>query len=638
MQQEQLQENNMPKSATEATRRANADLLNRLPFDNTQDYADARRGLIVETPDLVIRNEAGEPFWDMKSYYDFLGGGAKAPDTVNPSYWRHEQLGALAGLFEVTDGVWQVRGYDLANMTLIRSNTGYIIVDPLGAAETARAALALAFQHLGKKPIVAVVITHSHFDHFGGLEGVVSIDDVVSGAIPVIAPDGFNEAVVSENIFAGRAMNRRACYQFGPQLPHGPQGLVGTSMGSGGKSGLIFPNTFVLRTGERMTIDGVEFVFQLTLDSESPAQMCFHLPQFRALCMADITVYTLHNLLPFRGAQVRSGKLWAHHIHEALELFGDVSDVLFICHHWPCWGRDRIANFLRKQRDIYKFINDQTVRRINHGQTMAEIAEEVDLPDGLGLEWFNRSYYGHVNHDIKATYQRYLGWFDANPAHLHELPPVEASRRYVEFMGGADAVLRRARAYFDQGDYRWVAQVVNHVVFADPENREARELQADALEQLGYQAESSTWRSCYLNGAMELRGGIKKVPMSPIGLSAVANMPTELLLDYLATQVDPARAGDRPIRLNLLFYAPREDWQWTLENAVMNCWDKPLQQADAEYMLTRDTFNRIACRQISARKAIDSGAVQARGDKDALARMFGVLEDLPDFWFNIVTP
>ena len=631
----------MHKPATETTRKANAEFLKHLPFDDVRDAEDARRGLIAETPDLVIRNDAGGVVWDMKSYADFLIAGRAAPDTVNPSLWRQERLCTLAGLFEVTDGVWQVRGYDLANMAVIRSRSGYIVVDPLGTVETARAAIELVYRLLGRKPITAVVITHSHADHFGGLEGVVSAADVLSGAVPVIAPGGFNEAAVSENIFVGRAMNRRACYQFGPQLPRGPRGQVGTSVGKSlptGSGRLAFPNTFVRRTGERLTVDGVEFVFQMTPDTESPAQMCFYLPQFRALCMADMILRTLHNLLPFRGAQVRSPKLWARYLHEALELFGDESDVLFICHNWPCWGRDRIADFIGKQRDAYKFINDQTVRHINHGQTMTEIAEAVDLPEALRRAWFNRYYYGHVSHDIKAVYQRYLGWFDANPAHLHELPPVEAGRRYVEFMGGAAEVLRKARAAFAKGEYRWVAQVVNHVVFADPENREARELQADALEQMGYQAESSTWRNCYLSAAMELREGVRKIAIAPLSLSMVSNMPTELLLDYLATLVDPAKAGDTATRLNLHFTDLGEDWQWTLESAVMNCWARPLPQADAECTLTRDTFNKIACRQLPAREAITSGAVRTRGDADALARMFAALEDQPDFWFNIVTP
>ncbi|WP_288229112.1 alkyl sulfatase dimerization domain-containing protein [uncultured Desulfovibrio sp.] len=632
----------MHKPATKATQKANAAFLEKLPFDNVQDFEDAWRGLIAETPDLAIKNDAGEIVWDMQSYYAFLHKDAEAPDTVNPSYWRHERLNTIAGLFEVTDGIWQVRGYDLANMTLIRSDSGYIVIDPLGSVETARAALDLTFSHLGRKPVVAVLITHSHWDHFGGVEGVVSAEDVASGKIPLIVPDKFTEEVVSENVFVGRGMSRRACYQFGNQLPRGPRDQVGSGLGkgaSGGKNAPVFPSRVIMKTGETLRVDGVDFIFQMTPDAEAPAEMCFYLPQFKALCMAELVTCHLHNVIPFRGAQARSTKQWARHIQESLDLFGDRSEVLFITHHWPRWGREAIIRYLEKQRDLYKFINDQTVRRINHGQTMLEIAEELDLPPALGREWYNRGYYGHLNHNIKATYQKYLGWFDCNPAHLHALPPEEAGRRYVEFMGGPAEVLRKARVCFEQGEYRWVAQAVSHVVFAFPDNREARDLLADALEQMAYQAECGTWRNCFLTGAMELREGVKKsATMNTISTSTVANMPTELLLDYLAVQVDPAKAEGASIRINLHFGDLKENWRWTLENSVMNCWNKSLPEADAEYDLSRATFNALVCKELTVEQAFASGAITERGSRGALSRMFGMLEETPDFWFNIVTP
>lgn len=632
----------MCKYATDITRKINAEFLRKLPFDDTRDFEDVRRGLIAETPDLVIRNEAGQSAWEMQPYYGMYAANAEAPETVNPSFWRGERLNTIAGLFEVTDGIWQVRGYDAANLTLVRSNSGYIVIDTLGSVETARAAMDLAYRHLGRKPVVAVLLTHSHVDHYGGVEGVVSAADVKSGAVPLIAPDKYTEATVRENVFVGPAMHRRAAYQFGMLLPRGPEGRVGIGLGkeiSCGRISMVFPNKVIRETGERLTIDGVDFVFQMTPDAEAPAEMCIHLPQFKALCMAELINSTLHNILPFRGALARSAKLWARHIQEALQLFGDQTEALFITHHWPRWGRDRIAAFLRKQRDLYKFINDQTVRRMNRGQTMIEIAEELELPEGLGREWSNRGYYGHLNHNIKATYQRYLGWFDANPAHLNALPPEEAGRRYVEFMGGPQEVLRKARECFDKGEYRWVAQVLDHVVFAFPENREARELEAEALEQMAYQSECGTWRNCFLTGALELRAGIRKsaIPQGS-GAAGMANLPTELLLDSLAVRVDPAKAEGAAVRLNLHFTDTREDWQWTLEDAVMNCWDRPLRDADADYTLSRAVFNRIACGSITAGEAIASGEVREQGGKGALARMFNVLEDQPDFWFNIVTP
>jgi len=634
-------ENTMHKPATDVTRKVNAEFLKQLPFENTQDFEDIRRGLIAETPDLAIRDTSGNVVWDMKSYYGFMGGDAAAPDTVNPSLWRHERLTTLAGLFKVVDGIWQVRGYDISNMTLIRSDSGYIIVDPLTSVETAQAALALAFKHLGAKPIVAVIVTHSHADHYGGLEGVVSAADVKSGAVRLVAPDKFAEETVSESILVGKAMARRACYQFGTLLDRGPQAQVGSGLGkdtSTGRVSLLFPNTTITKTGETLNIDGVDFVFQMTPDAEAPAEMCFYLPQFKALCMAELVNSHLHNLLPFRGAKVRSAKQWAHHLQEALEIFGGKTDVLFITHHWPCWGRDNVAVYLRKQRDLYKFINDQTVRRINHGQTMIEIAEELKLPEGLDKEWFNRGYYGHLNHNVKATYQWYLGWFDANPAHLHELPPVEASRKYVEYMGGPDEVLRKAQASFAEGEYRWVAQVVNHLVFAYPGNEAARALQADALEQMGYQSEGGTWRNCYLTGALELRGESKRrAALGSVNAAALTNLPTELLLDYLAVQLDPAKAEGVALRLNLRFTDVQENWQWTLHDAVMNCWAAPLQDADAEYTLSRDAFNAIACGATSVDAAIASGAVVEIGQAGALQRMFAALEQ-DGQWFNIVLP
>lgn len=632
----------MFKPATPTTREANRKFREKVPFHKTDDLAAVRRGLIAETPDLVIRNARGDVIWDIKTYYDFMGKGQAAPDTANPSYWRHEQKETVAGLFEVVDGIWQVRGYDIANLTLIRSDHGYIVVDALTSPETARAALDFAFTHLEKKPIVAIVVTHSHGDHYNGIPGLVDVKDIESGKIPLIVPDKFTDEIGNENIFVGRAMRRRTSYQFGQSLPKGPEGTLGAALGKSLASGAVNyvrPTTLIKETGETFNIDGVEFVFLMTPEAEAPAEFCFYLPQYRALCMAELVNNHLHNLLPLRGAQARSAKLWSHHLQEALNLFGDKTDVLFITHHAPTWGGEEVRDLLKRQRDLYKFINDQTIRRINHGQTMIEIAEELDLPDSLGQDWNNRGYYGHLNHNVKATYQRYLGWFDCNPANLNALPPEEAGRRYVDFMGGVDETLAKAKKSFEAGDYRWAAMVLNHLVFGHPDCKEAKELLADAYEQLGYQAECGTWRNCYLNGARELRDGLPPAShATTVSPTAVANMPMELLLDYLATQVDPAKAEGKKLSVNLDFTDIGEQWNWSLENSVMNCWNGALPDADTRYSLPRSVFDAIVSEKTTAEAAIAGGSIKESGKKGALAELFAVLEERPNFFFGIVTP
>ncbi len=495
----------MAKPATEITKAVNAKYLKTCPFQDNSDLADVRRGLIAEARDLVIKNDKGEIIWDMKSFYDMVDANPDCPDTVNPSYWRHECRQTVAGLFEVTDGIWQVRGFDIANLTLVSSDHGYIIIDVLGAPETAKAALDFAFKHIPKKPITGIIITHSHGDHYNGLEGIVDVKDIETGKIPLVVPDKFTEQVGNESIFVGRAMRRRTAYQFGQRLPKNIHANIGTGLGkslSRSQTNYVKPNVIITQTGETLTIDGIEIIFQMTPETEAPAEFCLYIPKYRALCMAELINAHIHNLLPLRGAQARSAKLWAYYINEALMLFGDKTDVMFITHHWPCWGSENIRKYLSKQRDAYKFINDQTIRLINHGQTMIEIAEDLEFPDALDQEWFNRGYYGYLNHNVKATYQRYLGWFDCNPSNLNALPPEEAGRHYVEFMGGVAETLRKARESMAKGEYRWAAMVLNHVVFGFPDNAEAKELLADAYEQLGYQAECGTWRNCYLNGAM----------------------------------------------------------------------------------------------------------------------------------------
>ncbi len=632
----------MAKPASEATKAINKKILEVLPFKDKSDLADVRRGIIAEAKDLVIKNDKGDIIWDMKSYYDMVAANPECPDTVNPSYWRHECRETVAGLFEVTDGIWQVRGFDLANLTLIRSDHGYIALDVLSTRETAKAAMDFAFKYLPQKPITGVIVTHSHSDHYNGIDGVVDVKDIESGKIPLIVPDKFTEQVGNEAIFVGRAIRRRIAYQLGHRLPRNPRGNLGTGLGKSmamGSTNYVKPNIVITRTGETINVDGIDLEFQLTPETEAPAEMCVYIPKYRALCMAELINAHMHNLLPLRGAQARSAKLWSYYLNEALVLFGDRTDVMFITHHWPCWGSENIKKYLKKQRDAYKFINDQTIRMVNHGQTMVEIAEDLELPGALGKEWFNRGYYGYLNHNVKATYQRYLGWFDCNPSNLNALPPEEAGRHYVEFMGGVEETLCKATESMAKGEYRWAAMVLNHVVFGFPNNERAKDLLADAYEQLGYQAECGTWRNCYLNGAMELREGLPAPNhLSTIGKSTINNMNTVLLLDYLATRVDPEKADGLNININISFTDTDETWNWSLENSVMNYWPKEVADGQAQYDMSRKTFNAIANGDTSVDQAIASGEIKETGKNGSLASMFGVLEEYPDFFFGVVTP
>lgn len=527
------------KGAHARTVEVNAGFAERLPLGEDADFERASRGLIAQHPTGTIGGR-GLPAWDIHRH-DFIRESDLSPDTVNPSLWRQARLNCIHGLFAVTDRVWQVRGYDISNITFIAGDTGWIVIDPLTSCETAAAALALADDHLGARPVVAVIYTHSHLDHFAGVLGVTTEADVAAGRCRVIAPAGFLAEAVAENVIAGPAMMRRSLYMFGPLLPSGPQGQVDAGLGKTtaiGTVSLVPPTEDITHTGQELVIDGVRVVFQMTPETEAPAEMNFHFPDLRLLCMAENCTHTMHNLLTPRGAQVRDSLAWSKYIHEAIELFADTTENCFASHHWPRFGADDVRSYLTQQRDLYRWLHDQTMRLANKGLTPIEIAEELDLAPELETEFHVRGYYGTVNHNVKAVYQRYLGWFDANPANLHPHPPERAAAKFVEYMGGADAVLARARADFDAGDFRWVAQVVNHVVFAEPGNEAAKALQADALEQLGYQAESAVWRNFYLSGANELRHGHLNLGRADLGGLASA-MTTEMLFDAIAVRLDP---------------------------------------------------------------------------------------------------
>lgn len=630
-----------PKDATRFTEAANHALLKELAWSDRQDFESARRGFIASLDDPVIADPNGRPVWNLAAY-PFLGDEA-APPSVNPSLWRQSRLLALNhGLFKVTDGIYQIRGFDLSDMSIIETDSGYVVVDPMISVPTARAGMELVHQHVGRKPIVAVIYTHSHIDHWGGVKGVIDEADVKAGKVKVIAPEHFMEYAISENVIAGNVMSRRASYMYGNLLPRDPKGQVGAGLGQTTSTGavtLIEPTDDVTHTGQTITVDGLEIEFQMTPGTEAPAEMNFLFPKYRALCMAENCTHVMHNLYTLRGAQVRDAKAWAYYIDDAIERFAGRYDVIFASHHWPTWGEEAGVDFLKKQRDMYKYLHDETLRLVNQGYTLLEIPELIELPAELFRAWYNRGYYGTVSHNVKAIYQRYLGFFDGNPATLHPLPPEAAGKKYVEFMGGADALLAKARAAFDQGEYRWVAQVVNHLVFADPDNRAARELQADALEQLGYQAESGPWRNFYLSGAKELRDGVLDLaaPKSA-GADTVRATPLDMFFDLLAVRLNGPRATGKVITLNARFTDIGEDYALRVENGVLNyARGRQAADADATLITTREALDKVVLGEATAAEMLATGEARIEGDPAKLAEFLSLLDTF-EFRFNIVTP
>jgi len=626
------------KPATAITARRNREAAATLPFADEEDFAEATRGLVARFEPATVTGADGNQVWDLESYA-FLAG--EAPDTVHPSLWRQSKLNRVAGLFEIAPGFYQLRGFDLSNMHVVEGEKGIVVIDPLISAETAAAALALYRRHRGERPVTGLIYTHSHIDHFGGAKGVVSPEEVEERAIPVLAPAEFLHHAISENVYAGTAMGRRAGYMYGAKLGRGPDGQVGSGLGqttSLGTVTLIPPNLDVTRTGQEETIDGVRIVFQLTPGTEAPAEMNFHFPDQRVLCIAENATRTMHNILTPRGALVRDPRIWAHYLEEAIELFGADSDTLFAVHHWPLWGQERIVDYLKKQRDLYAYLHDQTLRLLNQGLTGPEIAEALELPPSLAREWHCRGYYGSVSHNAKGIYQRYMGWFDGNPAHLWQHPPVESARRHIEFMGGAEAVLERARRSFEQGDYRWVVEVVNHVVFAEPGNEAARELQADALEQLGYGSENAVWRNFFLMGALELREGIVGTPTDSAAPDILAQLSVGQILDAMATRLDGPRAWDARLTINWEVTNPDEKHLIEVENGVLNHRpDRHHPEADATLTIERRALNEMLAKTADLAELATSGRLRVEGDGEKLGQLLGLLDE-PDPGFAIVTP
>ncbi len=560
---------------------------------------------------------------------------------MHPSLWRQAQLNNVHGLFEVVPGIYQVRGYDISNISFVRGDRGWIVIDPLTITATAQAARGLIDAQFGRLPIVAVIYTHSHADHYGGIHGVVTDEEVESGAVRIIAPEGFLDAAVSENVTAGPAMTRRATFMYGVLLPTGPFGHVDAGLGKTipiGERGLVAPTESIDESGTVVEIDGVPIEFQLTPGTEAPAEMNFYFPTYRAVCMAENCTATLHNVYTPRGAEIRDALGWSVYIDDAVDLFLDRSDVAFASHHWPRWGRDDIEAFLGGQRDLYRYLHDETMRLANHGYTSTEIAEMITLPSALADEWFNRDYYGTVNHNVKAVYQRYLGWFDANPAHLHELPPVEAATRFVEYMGGAEAVLDRAREDYERGDYRWVAQVVNHVVFADPTNQVARRLQADALEQLGYQSESGPWRSFYLTGAQELRNGTPSLPglRDAVSVDIMRAMTPAMVLDNCAVKLNGPRAAEHQLEFDIELTDRGESYRVIVANGTLR--HRPARDPATTVVHTAmETLINLTSGDITLADAETSATLRVTGPVEPFATFVSLLDQF-DLFFPIIEP
>ncbi|HEY7455646.1 MAG TPA: alkyl sulfatase dimerization domain-containing protein [Solirubrobacterales bacterium] len=603
------------------------------------DFEEARRGLVATFDPPVVENDRGRVVWDLRRY-EFLDG--ESPDSADPNLWRQAQLGRIAGLFELAPGLYQLRGFDISNMHVIEGRDGVVVVDPLISTECAAAALALYREHRGERPVTGLLYTHSHVDHFGGAKGVVSSADVEAG-VPVLAPTGFLHHAVGENVFAGTAMARRAGYMFGAPLEPGPRGQLGAGLGQTNSTGtisLVPPTREVTATGQEEVVDGIRFAFQLTPGTEAPAEMNFHLPELGALCAADNVARSMHNILTPRGALVRDARIWARYLDETIDLFAASTEVLFTGHHWPCWGRERIVELLEKQRDLYAYLHDQTLRLLNEGYTGAEIAEAIELPPSLAEEWSCREFYGSISHNTKAIYQRYMGWFDGNPAHLWQHPPRERARRYVDAIGGIEAALERGRAAIAEGDLRWAAELLDHAVFAEPENEEARELQATALERLGHGAENATWRNFFLMGAKELREGSDRTPNPAASAppDVVANLSVAQLLDAMAIRLDGPRAWHARLRIDWVISEPDEEHALTVRNGVLH--HRPGRHdpaAEASLLVDREALDQLLLKTADVAELATSGRLRIEGEGERLGELLGLLEE-PDPGFPIVTP
>jgi len=629
------------KPASQHTQEANAAVLQALPFNDKQDFENAQRGFIAKPEIATIKDAQGNVVWDLEQYKTYISIDKNAPDTVNPSLWRNTQLVMQHGLFKVTDNIYQIRGFDLTNITFIQGKTGWIVFDPLISPETAKAALDFINEQLGERPVIAIVYSHSHIDHYGGATGIATAEEVASGKVQVISPEHFTEHAVSENVIAGNAMGRRAVYMYGAMLPRNAKGGVNGGLGmtvSTGLAGLLLPSHEITKTGEKLNIDGVNMEFQLTPGSEAPAEMNTWFPDFKALWMAENTTNTMHNILTLRGAQVRDALIWSSYLDETIDTWGDEATVKFQSHHWPVWGSEHIVPYFKKQRDIYKFTHDQSVRLMNQGYTGEEISEMIKLPAELEQNWATRGYYGTLRHNSRAVYQRYMGWYNGNPANLNNLPPEMVAKKYMEFMGGEEAVIKKATTSFKKGEYRWVAEVMKHAVFANPKSTDAKELLADAFEQLGYQAESGPWRSVYLQGAFELRNGVPSAGGTQTATpDTIRAMTPDMLFDYLAVRLDSAKAAGKVLDINIDFSDLNSKYTLTLENAVLHHSKNQVKKPDVALVMSMKTMNSIQLKELTFDEAIKNGSVKISGSSEKFKEFLGMLDDF-NFWFNVVTP
>ncbi len=629
------------KEATEITVKTNDSILSYLDFTDKQDFEDANRGFIATLPDMEIKDAKGHVIWNLKDYA-FLDK-EKAPATVNPSLWRQARLNMANGLFKVTDKIYQIRGFDLSNMTIIEGKTGLIVIDPLISPECAKAGLDLYYEKMGKKPVRAVIHTHSHIDHYGGVKGVITEEDAKSGKVKVIAPKGFFEAAISENVYAGTAMGRRALFHTGAVLPKNERGQVDDGLGktaSLGESGIIEPNVIVSETGQKMNVDGIDIVFLMAPNTEAPAEMLFYFPQFKTLCAAEDCTHNLHNLYTLRGAEVRDAKAWWKTLDHVINMWGADVQVMFAQHHWPTWENKRVNEMLASQRDMYKYIHDRSLNLINQGYTMLEVGEMVKLPESLNKKFYNRSYYGTVNHDAKAVYQKYIGFYSGNPADLYQLVPEEAAKKFVEYMGGADAIIKKAKKDYAKGEYRWVAEVMNKVVFADPNNKEAKQLEADALEQLGYQTECGTWRNNFLQAANELRNGVAELPITGVASpSTIKGMTLDMIFDYMGIRLNVDKANGKKMAFNVEVQDTKDKYALMLENSVLiYTKGKQIKNPDATIILTSKVpFNEVVAGYTKLDDQVKAGKIKITGDQKKLNELFA-MQDNFKLMFNVVTP
>lgn len=627
------------KDASSFTKSVNQQYQQSLPFNNRQDFDDAQRGFIAP-----LLNEGKLTTPDGKVYYRALDYqfdiNAPAPSTVNPSLWRQSQVNGISGLFKVTDRMYQVRSQDISNITFIEGDTGIIVIDPLVTPNSAKASLDLYFKHRPQKPIVAVIYTHSHADHYGGVKGLVSEADVKAGKVQIIAPEGFLEEAISENVLAGNIMSRRALYSYGLLLPHNAQGNIGNGLGvtlATGDPSIIAPTHSITKTGEKLNIDGLDFEFLMAPGSEAPSEMHLYIPALKALCTAENSTHTLHNFYTLRGAKTRDTAKWTDYLNETLDKWGSQAEVLFMPHTWPVWGNQHINDYIGKYRDTIKYIHDQTLHLANQGYTMNEIGNMIHLPETLDKNWASRGYYGSVSHNARAVYNFYLGYYDGNPANLNPYGQVDMGKRYVKALGGSAHAINLAREAYNQGDYRWASELLKQVIAADPGDQVAKNLQADTFEQLGYQAESATWRGFYLTGAKELREGVHKFSHASTASSdTIKGMTVEMLLDYLAVRLDSEKAAGKNISLNFNF-SSNDNMNLSLENSVLN-YRKTLQpKADASFYMSRSDLHDVLVGQAKMADLVKAKKVKIIGNANKLNEIISCMDKF-ELWTNIVTP